>query len=309
MLSNITDLHLKADSLEGSLSFPGPAPLSERLREFAKEMLARCNAFRKDDFMLSLDGTFWRGRRDSQAVDGIWYRLRRMPSDPPSLSNLPSPLPSQVKAMLMSQKLRNGGLIYICGAPGNGKTTTASGSVVSRLREYGGFAYTIEDPPEMPLNGWHNDGYCTQTWVAGDTGADWHESFRGVLRSQPAGTSLILYVGEVRDRESAQALIRAASNGFLVIATGFGTDIITGLDSLIKLAGEDSISSLAGLIRVVLHQRITSDAIIVSALASQGPSTMVAARIRSRQLSHLINDIQFQANRMRLGSNPLEEDI
>ena len=305
-MTDVTDIHLKADAILESLVFPGPHRIDEMFVGEAEQLLARCNSFSKPDFMVSMNGCFWRGRKDAQAVDGVWFRLRKMPANPPSLTDLPSPMPPTIRRMLMSKNLRGGGLVYICGSPGSGKTTTGSATVVSRLIESGGVSYTIEDPPEMPLNGWHGEGYCSQTWVAGDKSADWAESFRGVLRSQPVGTPIILYVGEVRDQESAIALLRAASNGFLVIATGFGSDIISGLDALIRLAGEDSLNGFAGMLRLVVHQSLVDGALFATALASSGATSTVAARIRNGQLTHLANDIQFQSNQMRIGNNPLE---
>lgn len=293
------------------MMFPGPLRIAEVSIGNISELLTRCNACDKNDFMISYAGEFFRGRRETRSVDGTWYRLRRMPPEPPALKSLPSPLPPGVVSMLESPLLRKGGLVYICGAPGSGKTTTASGTVVTRLRKFGGFAYTIEDPPEMPLNGWHGNGYCCQTWVATEEEAGWQESFRGVLRSQPVGTPSILYVGEVRDAESASALMRAAANGFLVVATGFGTDIISGLEALVRLAGQkESVSNpLANLLRLVIHQRIMGSVLATSSLASLDGSSPVAAKIRSGILTHLATDIQFQANQFMLGVNGFGEQF
>lgn len=307
ILCQLSDVHIKAGALNESLAYPGPRLLSDEEMVEASDVLRRCQAVGKKDFVICFGDTFWRGRQDVFAVDGIWFRLRRMPREAHSLDNLPSPLHPIIHSMLLSPNLRNGGLIYIVGSPGSGKTTTASATLVSRLRAYGGAAYTIEEPPEMPLNGWHGTGYCTQTQVGGDGSAeDWAEAFRCVLRSQPAGENLILYVGEVRDTESAKAMLRAASNGFLVIATGFGSDLVSGMDSLLKLAGSDITASLAGMLRIVVHQKIINGIMIPTCLSSKDGSTPVAARIRAGQLQHLQNDIQRQANMLLMNVNPFD---
>jgi twitching motility protein PilT len=196
--------------------------------------------------------------------------------------------------LLLSRSLLAGGLIYVCGAAGSGKTTTASATVVSRLREFGGVAYTIEDPPEMPLNGWHGEGYCSQTGVAGEQASDWAESFRCALRSQPAATNQMLFVGEIRNADSAHAMLRAASNGFLVIATGFGSDVISAVDALQRLTGDAMTGALANMVRLVLYQRLVDGRLQSVALASEGSSSPVAARIRAGQLVHLASDIEYQ---------------
>lgn len=305
MFDGISDIHLCEGNLGESMVFPGPLRATEAILSYADALLVRCKACGKADFMITFDGLFFRGRKETRAVDGVWYHLRKMPSIPPSLDTLPSRLPPILTKMLMTPRLREGGLIYVIGPPGAGKTTTASAAVVSRLHSYGGFAYTVEDPPEMPLNGWHAAGYCRQTWVAGDTSADWAESFRGVLRSQPAGTPTILYVGEVRDAESAQAMLRAASNGFLVIATGFGTDIVAGIDALSKLSGqhESSLTMLASVLRLVVHQRLHNGQMVATSLASVDARGPVAAKIRSGTFTYLVSDVQFQSNQAMLGVN------
>lgn len=207
----------------------------------------------------------------------------------------------------MSRRLNHGGLVYIAGSPGAGKTTTASAILVSRLMEYGGFAYSVEDPPEMPLNGWHGKGYCRQTWVAGDDGMNWGESLRSVLRSQPTATPVILFLGEVRDKESAAAMIRAASNGFLVVSTGFGNDVPSSLDSLSKLIGQTDadLLSLSSVLRLVLHQRLRDGVLSAQFLASPDGTSPVAMKIRNGQFQHLLSDIQYQANKALLNEDLL----
>jgi Tfp pilus assembly pilus retraction ATPase PilT len=293
-----TDLHIKIKDPKKSLVFPGPRVIEDVDLEMAKAIIEKAEGIPRDDFMVDVDGVFWRGRRDRHAVDGMWLRMRRMADTAPSLDTLPSPLPGAIKAVLLSRHLSRGGLVHVTGGPGCGKTTTGCGIVVSRLNEYGGAAFTVEEPPELPLNGFHGKGYCTQTWVAGDLAADWIESMRGALRSQPAGTNLMLYVGEVRDPETASAMLRAASNGFLVVSTGFGSDIVSGVDTFFQLLGHKYALSLAGVLRVVLHQTIRDDRFTAQVLVSESPSSPVAALIRKAELAQLQNEVQYQHNRL-----------
>ena len=158
VLASHTDLYLSPRAVERSVVFPGPAPLPPGLCAAAEALIERCEAAERDDFTVEHEGTTWRVRRDRHGVDGLWYRLRRLPSAPPRLEAMPSPLPPRVAELLLSPRLLAGGLVYVTGAAGSGKTTTASATVVSRLHRFGGVAYTIEDPPELPLNGWHGPG-------------------------------------------------------------------------------------------------------------------------------------------------------
>jgi Tfp pilus assembly pilus retraction ATPase PilT len=294
----LTDLHIKLREPEKSIAYPGPRLVGEAEMPMVRAFIAKLEGNDRDDFMVEFENSFWRGRHDKQAVDGTWFRLRRMADVAPALDRLPSPMPAAIKNILMSTDLSKGGLIHIAGGPGCGKTTTGSATVVSRLTEYGGVAYCVQDPPELPLNGWHGNGYCTQTWVAGDNSADWTESMRGVLRSQPTGTTVILYVGEVRDAETASAMLRAASNGFLVISTGFGADIISGIDTFFQLIGRDQAASFAAVLRVILHQKIDGERFHVQVLTSDSPSSQVGSIIRSGQLAQLATEISYQRNHL-----------
>jgi len=312
-LSQSSDIHLCVDRPERSLLFGrvglkriqvGPAQVPPEDHDQVRELIARCQGLGRQDFMIQFNDLFYRGRTNQETVDGTWFRLRKMPEKPPRLDALPSSLPPHLEAALIAGDLRQGGLVYLCGAPGSGKTTTASAALVSRLHLFGGFAYSVEDPPEFPLNGWHGDGYCAQNWVQADeeTGlADWAEAFRGVLRSQPSGVPSILYVGEVRDQESAEACLRACTSGFLVIATGFGTDVISGIETIARLAGakdkENHIwTQIAAMLRVVIHQRIVDGSLHASGLINESASTAIAARIRGGQLTQLVTDIERQTN-------------
>lgn len=313
-MQDLTDIHLCLTDISQSLVFPGPRKITIDTQQMALDLVERCKSINKDDFMVTWNNLFFRGRRDRQAVDSQWLRLRRMASESPTLDNLPSPLPGLVKRMVLSPYLSNGGLVYVIGAPGSGKTTTCAASLVSRLHEYGGYGYTVEDPPEMPLNGWHGDGYCCQTWVSGDSIADWSESLRGVLRSQPSNTRCILFVGEVRDRESATALLRAASSGFLVFATGFGTDIPSAIDSVCRLAAGDADprstqDAMSNVLRLVLHQRIVDGKLAIRALATTNGRTPVAIKIRDGRLTHLEGDIQFQSNQIMMGVDIFDDQL
>ncbi|MCX8016322.1 MAG: GspE family protein [Rhodocyclaceae bacterium] len=312
-LLQLSDVHLRAvESPEGlkldedgSLLFPGPRQVhSEEERVLLRRLfgLVSCSHRREFSVRLQQPLAIFRVQRVETAVDGVWFRLRRSSTVAPTLQTLPSRLPAYIEQMLLSSSLCGGGLILVCGQPGSGKTTTASAIITSRLHAFGGFAYTIEDPPEiLALNGWHGSGYCTQTEVYEGAGG-WEESIKDLLRSQPVGARLMLYVGEVRTAEAARMLVRAASNGFLVVTTTFASDLISGIDTLYQLLGADYTLSLSQVLRVVLYQRLRSEpvrSLEAVALGSESGESRVAVLIRSRQLGQLKDELVYQVNQHR----------
>jgi type II secretory ATPase GspE/PulE/Tfp pilus assembly ATPase PilB-like protein len=102
------------------------------------------------------------------------------------------------------------GLILVTGPSGAGKTTTlyaALNSIVARDR--GISVVTIEDPVE------HDLPYATQIQVNRDSGMDFPEILKSVLRQDPD----VILVGEIRDRESAAMAAEAATTGHLVLSS------------------------------------------------------------------------------------------
>ena len=111
----------------------------------------------------------------------------------------------------------------------------------------------------------------------------------------------MLLVGEVRDTETAQVMLRAASNGFLVICTSFGTDLISSIDSFFQLLRPESSGTLAGSLRCILHQRLLNEQFSCEMLTSDSPSSRVATLIRARNITQLKDELMYQRNALLAG--------
>jgi Tfp pilus assembly pilus retraction ATPase PilT len=306
--NGVSDVHLcgSEGQSQEAVIYPGPRRPRPEEEPACELLLQRCRAIDKDEFLFSLGQQHFRGRRDRLNVERLWYRLRLIPPQVPLLDALPSPLPPSVIATLTSERLRRGGLVWILGAGGAGKTTTGYAVLVSRLCKFGGLAFTLEDDCEMPVDGWHGEnGICHQGQVSmSDREESWEAAFRGILRSQPAGSTPMLFVGEIRSGVAARYCIRAAQNGFLVIATAFGTDIPTGIKSLVLAAADYSdagvasvYESLAPVLKLVVYQQLRVGAVSAQILAVGGDSAAMAM-IRHGQLEGLRGPIGHQENVM-----------
>jgi len=100
------------------------------------------------------------------------------------------------------------GLILATGPTGCGKTTTNL-SVINTLNRPSLNLMTIEDPIEYEIEG------IVQSQVNPKIDFDFANGLRSILRQDPD----IIYVGEIRDYETAEVAIRSALTGHLVIST------------------------------------------------------------------------------------------
>lgn len=190
----------------------------------------------KSSYSVVYEGFFFRVER-TVSMYGVMFCMRKMPKKVPDLVSLGYP-PALIK--YLSTLGNASGLILLGGATGSGKTTTIS----SLLREYlirsGGFAYTIEDPFEMPLDGEYHAangsiGLCKQTQPVND---DWGASLRSALRSRPR----YILVGEIRTPEAASECLRASTSGHLVLSTIHANNVADAIDALIKHASGGEMS-------------------------------------------------------------------
>ncbi len=189
--------------------------------------------------------------------DGIQYNCRKMPSTTPEIEQLGFEAPI-VKHL--SSLGRSAGLLLFAGPTGQGKTTSASAIMKRFLDTDGGFLYTIEDPPEMPLGGLYHAkngglGLCKQTAVEND---QWGACLRSALRSKPR----YILVGEIRTPETASMCLVAATSGHLVLSTIHANGVEDALNSMVKYAASTGLDEglvsdlLARGILGVLYQRL-----------------------------------------------------
>ena len=135
------------------------------------------------------------------------------------------------------------GIIIVTGPTGSGKTTTLYGmlSLVSRIDVN---LMTLEDPVEYQLP------LIRQTQIREQTGLSFGEGVRALLRQDPD----IIFIGEVRDTETAQMALRAAMTGHQVFTTLHTNDAIGAFPRLFDLGLKPSL--MTGNIIAVLAQRL-----------------------------------------------------
>lgn len=284
--------------------FPAPSEYTEELRQLRKKCEDFFTSTKKNEFTVRDGGISYRVSV-LISITEIIYVLRRFPAAVPDLNSL-GIHPRHVER-LMTPGIT--GLIVIAGAFGQGKTTTASSLITARLAKYGGVGITVEDPPEMPLEGAHGEGICYQTWVEQ---GDFANEIRKAARWAPA----IIFLGEVRDGETAAEALRASINGRLIICTTHAGSVAMAVERLYSLANgaagnsEDVANLLANGLTAVVHQRLETDDAGIKhprlqflwlgedEASKDYCSKGVRNTIRQRRFDQIENDVMLQLNRM-----------
>lgn len=195
------------------------------------------------------------------------------------------------------------GLALICGGFGVGKTSTGASWVVERLLTHGGVSLSIEDPIETAINGEHGKGRCIAINASRHKGGYREHLIRG-LRS---GVDFI-FLGEIRDDETAYEALKAGSNGELIVATFHAQGIPEALERLVSLADAHTQSAaklLADSLLGVMWQDLTPipkddgstfNRFSVQTLLVSGDSA-VREKIRSGKISSLHHEVEQQGRR------------
>jgi Tfp pilus assembly pilus retraction ATPase PilT len=240
------------------------------------------------------------------SVEGKVFIFRRLPSYIPNIQDIG--MAPNIMELLLTERLNGGGLVIIAGETGQGKSTTAAATIAYRLSQYGSFCLTIEDPVELPLQGFYENahdetkqGVCFQTSVDGD---GIFEAIKSSLRCYPSVSNSILFLGEVRDSMMASEVLKIAANGHLVITTMHGSDLVTSLKRFISMAmghgntNEAEVKSMfASVFRLMIHQKMKTNngkkKLQQQVLFSPSSASSVANRLKDK-VELLATEIQNQ---------------
>ncbi len=147
------------------------------------------------------------------------------------------------RALLMSTIAQPHGLALVTGPTGSGKTTTVY-RLLQHLNDGVRKIVTIEDPVELQLPG------VLQMNVRPDIDLDFATGLRSTLRQDPD----VIFVGEIRDSETARTAVQAALTGHLVISTLHTNSAFAAVARMIDLGVEKFL--LADVLRAVMGQRL-----------------------------------------------------
>ena len=135
------------------------------------------------------------------------------------------------------------GLILVSGPTGSGKTTTCY-ALLAELLARGTNLVTLEDPVEYQLEG------ATQIEVDADAGFTFQEGIRTLLRHDPDA----LFLGEIRDSETAVNAVDASFSGHTVLSTVHARHCVSTVTMLRSMGVADHM--LAAALRLIINQRL-----------------------------------------------------
>ncbi len=256
--SNATDLHVSTRSkiveikqrVDGSLTSLAelPLPLGASVINIFKVMSELSIADRRR----SQDGSFLADvgdrrlsfRVSSQATQtGEKLSIRILdPSN--TFTDLASlGMPDDIQARCARQLTQKHGLILFAGATGAGKSTTACAAVQMIDTSIKNIV-SIEDPIEYQIPD------VDQIEVNLRSGQTFESALRSVLRLDAD----VIFIGEIRDSETAKIAVQAAQTGQLVLATMHATDSVGGFQRLADLAGDAT--AVASTVRAIIAQTL-----------------------------------------------------
>ena len=151
------------------------------------------------------------------------------------------------EAMFRKMIGRPDGLVLVTGPTGSGKSTT----LYTALRELNRpevNIITVEAPVQSPMKD------ISQIQTNAQVGLDFSAALRSILRHDPD----IIFIGEIRDGETAQIAVRSSITGHLVLSTLHTNDAISAVARLCDMGIEKYMvtSALTGVVAQRLLKRV-----------------------------------------------------
>lgn len=158
-------------------------------------------------------------------------------------------LPSILKDIVMAER----GLVLLVGATGSGKSSTLAAMIGHRNRHSSGHIISIEDPIEFV----HRPDRCiiTQREIGADTDS-YEDGLKNALRQAPD----VVYIGEIRSRETMAHAITFADTGHLCLSTLHAKNASQALDRIANLFPRDRrdqlLMDLSFNLKAIIAQRL-----------------------------------------------------
>ena len=253
-----SDVHVKAGNVpfirvDGELlPTPFPEMTATDARRFADALMPPHKAeefatTREADFAYTMEGVGRFRVNVLRQSDTVGLAIRWV--SPEDLTFEELLLPPLIGTLAETKR----GLILVTGPTGAGKTTTIATLLGFINRTRRAHIVTIEDPIEVVFN--DAMSVIRQREVGRDT-----DSYASALRQSLRQDPDVIFLGEIRDSETALAAIQAAQTGHLVLSTMHTIDAAETVSRIVEMfppAQQPQLrASVAGALRGVISQRL-----------------------------------------------------
>lgn len=145
------------------------------------------------------------------------------------------------------------GIVLVTGPTGSGKSTTLASIINQICLKTSKHIVTIEDPVEYVFA--CNKGIISQRQVGVDT-ATFSNGIKYSLRQDPD----VIFIGEIRDKETMAAALKASETGHLVLSTLHTNDAVQTINRIVNMFEETNRDmvrkQLAETLRVTIAQKL-----------------------------------------------------
>ena len=173
--------------------------------------------------------------------------IRNIPYGIPSLEDLR--LPEVLNDIINYQN----GIVLVTGPTGSGKSTTLASLINKINTESSKHIITIEDPIEYVFN--CKKSIISQRQVDVDT-TSFSSGIKYALRQDPD----VIFIGEIRDRDTMLAALKASETGHLVLSTLHTNDAVQTINRIINMFDESNRDiirrQLAETLRATIAQKL-----------------------------------------------------
>ena len=152
----------------------------------------------------------------------------------------------------------------VTGPTGSGKSTTIA-SLINNINENSAkHIITIEDPVEYIYN--CKKSIVSQRQIGVDT-ASFSDGIKYALRQDPD----VIFIGEIRDKETMSAALKAAETGHLVLTTLHTNDAVQTINRIVNMFEESNRSIVRKQLSETLRATIAQKLVYSEALNKRFP--------------------------------------
>ena len=207
------------------------------------EILTRCDV----DFMYEIKG-FSRFRVNYNRQLGLpGLVIRNISYNIPELKDVS--LPEVLYSIIEHQN----GIILVTGPTGSGKSTTIASLINQINMTSAKHIVTIEDPIEYVFD--CKKSIVSQRQVSVDT-QSFSDGIKYALRQDPD----VIFIGEIRDKETMEAALKASKTGHLVLSTLHTNDAVQTINRIVNMFEESNRylirKQLAETLRATIAQKL-----------------------------------------------------